>query len=173
MTGYFFRPGPIGLRAALLAIAFCSLTLAASCGRSKAMPEIKGKLPVVPVQGKLMLNGQPVAGADLMFYPVGGFPQGSSSILPRARTNEDGEFGVSTYGVTDGAPLGKYRVTASWKMAGDGRVSREQQDDSDEKLPELYQNPKSTRLRVEVKEGEENVQTLEISDQKQASASQG
>jgi hypothetical protein len=170
VTGYF-RQGPIAQRCTLIAIAFCSLTLAASCGRSKAMPEIKGKLPVFPVQGKLTFNRQPVPGADLMFYPVGGFPQGSSSILPRARTNEDGEFGVSTYGVTDGAPVGKYRVTASWKMAGDGRVSREQQDDSDEKLPEIYQNPKVTRLRVEVKEGEENVPTFEITDQKQASAS--
>ncbi len=155
---------------ASIAIGLCCLTLASSCGRSKAKPEIQGKLPVFPVQGKVTFNGQPIAGADLMFYPVDGYPKGSSKTLPRARTDEEGAFGVSTYGVTDGAPAGRYRVTASWKPAGEGRVSREQQDDAEERLPNAYQNPRVTRLRAEIKEGEENVlPTIELSDPRQVS----
>ncbi len=154
-------------------IGLCCLTLASSCGRSKAMPEIQGKLPVIPVQGKVTVNGVPAADVELTFYPFRPFPKGSAPMLPHARTGEDGSFGISTYGVTDGAPAGKYRVTASWKSSGDGRVSREQQDDADDKLPDVFQNPRKTRLRAEVKEGEENDPlTIEISDVKQASAAQ-
>ncbi len=133
------------------------------------MPEIKGKLPVFPAQGKLTLDGAPVAGADLIFYPIDGFPKEASKILPHARTDEDGAFGISTYGITDGAPAGRYRVTASWKNPGEGTFSREQMDSAEEKLPQAFQNPRITQLRVEVKEGETNeLPTLEISSQKPA-----
>jgi hypothetical protein len=161
------------MRLTAIAIGLCCLTLCSACGRSKAMPEIKGKLPVFPVQGKLTFNGEPAADVDLMFYPIEEFPKGSAKILPRARTAEDGSFGVSTYGVTDGAPVGKYRVTASWKSAGLGAVSQEQRDDSEEKLAPVFQNPRITRLRAKVEEGENNLPTWELSIPQQASASRG
>jgi hypothetical protein len=133
------------------------------------MPEIKGKLPVFPAQGKLTFNGEPIVDADLTFYPIEAFPKDASKILPHARTGEDGAFGISTYGITDGAPAGRYRVTASWKDPGEGTFSREQLDGSEEKLPQAYQNPRITQLKVEVKEGETNeLPTLEISSQKLA-----
>jgi hypothetical protein len=133
------------------------------------MREIQGKLPVYPVQGKVTFNGQPIAGAFLMFHPIDKLPQGSSTMLPRARTGEDGSFGVSTYAVTDGAPAGRYRVTVSWKGTDEASFSQEQRDELPERLPTIYQTKRTTRLWAEVKEEDNVLPTYEISDPRQAS----
>jgi hypothetical protein len=154
-----------------VAIAFCSLTLAASCGSSKKMPEIKGKLPVFPVQGKLTAQGKPLAGAFLVFYPIRDLPEGSAKTLPRARTLQDGTFSVSTYGANDGAPAGKYRVTVSWKGFDEGVTSQETRDSMPEKLPANYQNSRRTKLRAEIAEGENSLPDFDLTDVQVASES--
>jgi hypothetical protein len=158
------RRGANKRKAALFFLAVCSLTLASSCGRSRAPQQIKGKLPVFPVHGKVTLNGEPLVGAFLMFYPVEGFPEGTTPIPSRARTGADGEFSLSTYGLVDGAPTGRYRVTASWKgNDSEETINQEQRDQLPEKLPPRFQNMKATPLRAEVQEAETNLPTLEIS----------
>jgi len=158
------RRGVINRKIAVLLLAVGALTLASSCGRSRAPQQFKGKLPVFPVHGKLTLNGEPLAGAFLMFYPIDGFPEGTPNIPPRARTGPDGEFSVSTYGLVDGAPTGRYRVTASWKGNNDSEetVTQEQRDEFPEKLPPRFQNMRATPLRAEVQEAETDLPTLEI-----------
>jgi hypothetical protein len=170
------RRAVIKRKSAVLLLAVCSLTLASSCGRSRVPQEVKGKLPVFPVHGKATLNGEPLSGAFLTFFPVDGFPEGTPNIPPRARTGADGAFSLSTYGLVDGAPTGRYRVTASWKgNDSEETVTQEQRDELPEKLPSRYQNMRATPLRAEVQETETDLPTLEISipQQTASQAAQG
>src|SRR5262249_13827201 len=76
-------------------------------------------------------------------------------------TNEDGTFRVSTYGLEDGAPAGKYRVTVSWKgpaIGPSGEVGVVgDEDDRPEKAPTAFRNPNFSRLKVDVTEGENSL----------------
>ena len=62
----------------------------------------------VPVEGKVTMNGKPVAGATVVFIPEGGGPEAG------AQADEEGNFrltGTKTEGITPG----EYRVTVSKK----------------------------------------------------------
>ena len=139
-----------------IAIGLCCLSLASSCGRSK-VPEIQGKLPVFPVKGTVLLDGKPLANANLVFHAMTPLPKDASRILPRGRTSEDGGFTLTTYTDNDGAPAGKYRVTVSYR--GNHQNSRTNEE------PELlgaYRNPRTSVLRAEVQEGDNDLSPFEI-----------
>src|SRR5262249_21168952 len=77
--------------------------------------------PTHPVVGKVVLNGQPVAGACGVFASTAKEPR-----PPRADafTEADGSFVLSTYEAGDGAPVGDYKVTVVWRKpfyAADGK----------------------------------------------------
>ena len=61
--------------------------------------------PRTPVEGTVLYDGEPVAGASVTFTPVDDGPEAS------AATGPDGRFKLSTYKKGDGAVLGKHRVT--------------------------------------------------------------
>lgn len=65
----------------------------------------KPKEPVYKVSGVVTYKGQPVAGADVTFASESG-NRGAFG-----RTNEEGKFKLSTFGVNDGAIAGKHTVT--------------------------------------------------------------
>ena len=54
-----------GRKFAVALLAIFTAMIASSCG--KATHEIKNKLPVFPVKGKLVLDGQPMPGAGSLF----------------------------------------------------------------------------------------------------------
>lgn len=61
----------------------------------------------VPVSGIVTLDGEPVAGAAVMFEPeAGGVPA-------RASTAADGSYKLSTFRRGDGALVGRHRVTVA------------------------------------------------------------
>jgi hypothetical protein len=149
-----FQLGSIGRRFSVIALGLSCLCLAASCGGPKLAP-IKGQLPVFHVSGQLTMNGEPMADAQVFFYPMDERDKDASKIRPHAMTEEDGSFKVSTYGSEDGAPSGKYFVVVSWKgphvgVAGDD-------DDRPEKVPAAFRNPRFSRLKVEIAEGENSL----------------
>ena len=152
--------------AAAISVGVLMMSLSAGCGKAK--PGIKGKLPLFPVAGKLIMDGQPMAGATLLFHPTNDFPTGSASQRPRAIVGEDGTFQVSTYANDDGAPAGEYRVTVSWKADTDGTTS-EQQQDLPEMAPRTVQNPRQSHLRVKIKQGENKLPTWDLTEEHQAS----
>lgn len=81
-----------------------------------------GRLKVLPVSGKLLVNGRPAAKAEVFFHPVD--KSGArESIRPFAQVQADGSFRLSTYDTFDGAPAGQYQVTVVWpsvvKVDGD------------------------------------------------------
>jgi hypothetical protein len=67
-----------------------------------------GRPSLVPVSGKVTLNGAPVDGALIGFEPEGidGFNRPSI-----ATTDSSGNFVVGTYDKADGMPTGKYKVS--------------------------------------------------------------
>ena len=54
------------------------------------------------------MGGEPVAEAKVMFHPVDGGPRTSYGT-----TNEKGEFKVSTFGMNDGALVGRHVLTVT------------------------------------------------------------
>src|SRR5689334_6662664 len=65
-----------------------------------------------PVQGKVVVDGQPAANVMVRFNPLG-----DTSPLPLASqgiTGSDGTFTLSTHQTADGAPAGQYAVTFQW-----------------------------------------------------------
>lgn len=84
----------------LIAVVTVLLTFS-GCGKGAAP---KNREPVFPVSGKITYKGKPVAGADIVF---------KSETVDRSafgRTNEDGEYELSTFGSNDGAVAGKHSV---------------------------------------------------------------
>jgi hypothetical protein len=70
-----------------------------------------GQRTAVPVSGSVTYNGQPVAGATVIFLGKANEPAATGI------TATDGTFRLSTYGEADGAVPGQYSVTVV-KMEG-------------------------------------------------------
>lgn len=71
-----------------------------------------GRVETVPVQGTLMVDGQPKGAVSLSFKPVGS-AQGDLRPVAGATTAADGTFSVGTYELADGAAPGQYEVSIS------------------------------------------------------------
>jgi hypothetical protein len=75
----------------------------------------KGGAKLVPVSGRVMLDGKPLANATISFQPLDK-PAGSTAPDSVATTDDDGRFslkslvGLDSY---DGAAVGKHRVRIS------------------------------------------------------------
>jgi hypothetical protein len=111
--------------------------LGATAGCSRA-PD---RLPVVPVQGVVIFQDQPLANALVTFHPAeGSDPRATSG---RATSAADGTFALSTHDANDGASIGKYRVTVEcYQIRGEGS----QWEPGPNILPPLY-----AVKRIEVK----------------------
>jgi hypothetical protein len=129
------------------------LTLAAllaGCGQSD-----RGAL--FPVAGRLTCNGQPLAGAQVVFHPQA--PSDGKALPARGTTDAAGKFRLTTLVSDDGAAAGTYLVTVQyyplvqWQdefLAGTNI------------LPPKYAAPATTDLKVEVSREMAEVPTLEI-----------
>jgi hypothetical protein len=63
-----------------------------------------GGIKTYPIEGRVTLDGKPVAAANVTLHPIGDLPMG------RAATGSDGSFRIqSTTG--DGLPAGEYEVS--------------------------------------------------------------
>ena len=76
-----------------------------------------GGQKIVPVSGKVTLNGKPLANATVSFQPVP--PQGSINAGPASvgKTNDKGEFSLATLKGDTGAMVGKHHVLISSQFA--------------------------------------------------------
>jgi hypothetical protein len=125
-----------------LALSLC-LLLAAGCGK-------KGP-PVVPVEGKVTVGGQPLTGGQISFIRIpgpedtdeeGNVPQDMAA--PSGTLDSGGQYKLFTGGKA-GAPKGEYKVVVSPPMM----------PSPDGKMPMMpfdmkYGNPRDTPLRVTV-----------------------
>jgi len=102
-----------------------------------------GDFPTAKVEGIVLCEGQPVAGAAVYFEPL---PANSNEMIVGKQgfsfTDSDGKFRISTYspGGNDGAVVGKHRVRVG---RGDAKCNCSMNDEKD-------------LMQVEVKKGEVN-----------------
>ncbi len=69
-----------------------------------------GRPSLVPVEGTVTVDGEPVAGVQVVFQVVE-IADGSEYKRPSSGvTDSQGKFKIGTYGADDGMPIGSYRV---------------------------------------------------------------
>jgi serine/threonine-protein phosphatase CPPED1 len=76
---------------------------------SEEAAPIYSRKPTQPARGKVLFDGQPVAGAEVVLQSLSKGPSAD------AVTGADGTFVLSTYMADDGAPAGEYAVTIVWR----------------------------------------------------------
>jgi hypothetical protein len=134
-----FRLGAGGHYAILLCAFFC-------CSCSGGGPAL------YPVDGKILLKGQPLAGATVSFWPKTGE---QAKVTPSTGvTDEEGRFKLST-GTRTGAPPGDYVVTVIQSRqipakGAKGGMSMEPPDTEDA-LHGAYANRTRSQLTATVK----------------------
>lgn len=96
------------------------LVLAASAGCGPSDDRVK--LPTVPIDGVLMVDGKPFGPARLTLSPV---PADGSRPVVAGEVAEDGKVRLSTYSTADeepdGAPPGDYQVSFGMNALDPGR----------------------------------------------------
>jgi hypothetical protein len=104
------------------------------------------RLPTFKTSGNVTYNGQPLPHALVMLHPE------DPALVPvQARTDESGNFALTTYETGDGAPKGDFKVTVSYYQLVQNGSSLEP---GPQILPKKYADPSSTELRVSIQEGE-------------------
>ncbi len=122
------------------------------CGKQKQPWET-----VYPARGVVTYKNQPVANAEIAFFPADdSMPE---SIRPKARSSETGEFVVWTHKAGDGAPAGKYKATV---VHHNVKVIKEVAVTQPNDLPKKYSTAQTTDLLVEINEGETEIPPLEL-----------
>jgi serine/threonine-protein phosphatase CPPED1 len=112
--------------------------------------------PTHPARGRVLFNGNPVAGAYVVLQSLAKEPR-----PPRADalTGPDGRFTLSTYSANDGVPAGQYAVTVEWRrplFTAEGKPGPN-------RLPAKYAGVKTTPLEAEIKAGANDL-PLELTD---------
>ncbi len=135
------------------AAAILAISITVGCGKHSAV----GRVPVVPVEGAVVFDGQPTPGAFVVFHPASSTQR---DVPPaRATVRDDGTFQLTTYEANDGAPLGDYRVTIEWRpLVGHGGDVQA----GPNVIPNRYSRPDTTDLQVRVAEDSRRLPPLQI-----------
>jgi len=96
-----FRAKHVGIVAGFLAMVWAGFTFATRDG---------SRLSVSAVTGKVLVEGTPAEGANVVFHPL----DPKQEVKPRGAVGADGTFKLTTYLPGDGAPSGDYKVTVEW-----------------------------------------------------------
>ncbi len=114
-----------------------------------------------PVQGKVLYKGQPAAGAVVTLHPAGA---GVATIRPTGLTGADGTFTVTT-GQSAGAPAGSYTVTVIWPQEiapANKKAFTTEMPDSQDRLKGAYSDAAASQLKADVKDGPNQLPTIEL-----------
>lgn len=139
------RLGAMRLRAALAGMA--AVMALAGCGSKD-----EGRVEVFPVTGKVLVNGQPAAGAEVIFLGATPDLQGPGTISASGIANEQGVFQLGSYAMDDGAPAGKFNVAVIWREPIPEGVDRERFEAKD-RLSNRYATAEASGLSAEVPPG--------------------
>ena len=123
------------------------LLLAAVCAGC-----MKRESSIAVVRGKVLLDGQPLANGGINTIPTAG--RGSSGVI------RNGEFELGTMNKNDGAVIGTHRVAITAREASQGGGPEAAAGKS--LIPDRYSNPDASGLTIEVKAGEVNTPTLDL-----------
>ena len=103
-----------------------------------------GKLKdVVPVSGKVLVDGAPQAGVNLFLYPS----TGKMKVITECRTDSDGTYCWTTHTECDGLPPGQYRLAFQYMP------KRSRNDKGNDLLGGRYSDPMKVDYPLTVEEG--------------------
>jgi UDP-2,3-diacylglucosamine pyrophosphatase LpxH len=109
------------------------------------------KVATHPVEGKLTLDGKPLAGAMVTFHRLNMDTKLYASVC-NGRTDEKGRFQMTTYFRFDGAPVGEFVVTVTKAEGVD-----EEGNPVKNLLPAKYGTPGKSPLKMTIKDGTNDV----------------
>jgi hypothetical protein len=110
------------------------------------------------VKGQIFVAGKPAEGAIVVFHPV----EPSGDRKPSARVGADGSFSLGTFAPADGAMPGDYIVAVAW--LGEPNEAYRQANVIPSKSSPLFADPQTSPLRVQVKEGSNEIPPILLSN---------
>ncbi|MFO0791362.1 MAG: hypothetical protein U0805_18025 [Pirellulales bacterium] len=139
MQGHDCWLGRLSPRAAFIWLALCGALVGCKPG---------DRADVVPVSGKVLLEGQPLKFGSITFQPMRGQPA-SGTIGP------DGSFTLSTYRPGDGAAVGQHRVKITCYTSQDPAAKKDGPSESlgESLIPQQYTSSDTSGLTVAVLSG--------------------
>ena len=124
----------------------CALLCLPLAGCGAGVAEGKDARNLVPVEGKVQLDGQPLAGANVVFLPING-TIGTGAI---GMTDEAGAYTLVHRTGRDGVAPGQYRVVFSKLVCPDGSPIPEGTTAADvsavDVIPAFYSDPNADNL---------------------------
>ena len=124
----------------------------AGCGSQKNLPAR------YPVSGQVLQSGKPIADAIITLHPSS--PSPDVTQCPIAYSDAEGRFSMTTFETGDGAPAGDYSVTV--ELRAPRTVGEEVVRDGRNMLPIRYSRPESSKLTVQVTEGDNVIPPIDI-----------
>lgn len=116
------------------------------------------KVPTFPVKGSVTFDGQPAAGAFVVFHPKSP-AAGSEGFTPRATVRADGTFALTSAAEGDGAPAGDYAVTVRWmKPVKQGN----ELTPGPNVVPKAFLDPATTPLKATVRDSDNELEPFAV-----------
>ena len=131
-----------GCRGFLVMILLCVIP---SCSREQ-MPD-GPRVPVVPVTGLVMIDGEAAKHLAVTCHLVGEKPE--TVPMSSAFTDEIGQFRIGTFEAGDGAPPGQYKITFEW-----GQINLMSGRYEGDKLNGAYADPETSEFSFSLQDGE-------------------
>ena len=138
----------------ILAVGAC-LASTSGCGGD-------GRETVYPTTGKVIVNGQPAAGAQVVLFPVDEILRASDHPLPTGVTDENGVFTLGSYAVGDGAPAGEYLVTIVWSVEVISDPNNPETPPAVDRLQDRYAEPDQSGLQVTISAGPTELEPFDL-----------
>jgi len=135
--------------------------LATGCGGGGEDKWTKARKQVIPVTGRVLLDGVPVEAATVNFHSE------TEDLAAYGRTDADGRFRLTTYETNDGAVPGKHVVTIKKVITNtvlnpDDPEAEPLSSTEEWVIPERYSKKETSEQSAEVTEEGENDFTFEL-----------
>ena len=115
---------------------------------------------LVPVVGRVLVDGKPASGAAIVFHPV----DSTHGTHPLAPGDANGEFQLTTIRSGDGAAPGDYRVTLTWYVSPPRKKGVEGEESPVRNLiPEKYARRETTPFTTTIRTDGNDPLRFEIS----------
>ena len=109
--------------------------------------------PKFPVQGRVLVNGEPAGGMYIRFHALQSDLVGQDA-QPVAISNEDGWFELSSFSGGDGAAAATYQVSFFWPVIP--------MVPSEDRLQGMFSNPKQSGFEVTIYAESTDLQPFEL-----------
>jgi hypothetical protein len=169
-----FASGGEGMTTAwsILARRLIPAFLLAACVLLLASCSSTNQKKLYAVRGKILYNGQPAEGAEVIFQPKG--QTGVDVVLPTGVALEDGSFTLKSYLDKNGAPAGSYDVLIKWpedsapdpvtKKKVKGKPKQRMKSLPEDYFKGRYADPKSPKFHADITEGSNELPPFELKD---------